>query len=239
MHSKSGTVTLTLMKQLLKVSGLLVAAALAAAAFRLLRADTITQIDAEGRQRIIQRQAILVHQDANVILYKHFDLKSRRVIKTSLDQGSLPYEITTSSAAERQQIVKLWKEFGYTATLTDRSGKTTRIFDLYLDFYPPNGTGSLLESVPARTSLPVLYDQGGGDDVEFEKISRIDFGNDRMKITFNNGQVKTGKFSMPTQLPAEARFLGITSQYKPESEDVFDFWRALGQLKSIEFTQQN
>lgn len=228
-----------LMNRLLKVTAFLATALLAADSFSPLLADTITQVDAEGRQHIIQRQAIVVHQDANVIVYKHFDLKTRRVIKSSLDQGSLPYEATTSSASERQMIVKLWKEFGYTATVTDRSGKAVQVFDLYLDFYPPNGTGSLLEAVPARTTLPAAYDQGGGDDVEFDRISRVDFDNGRMKITFSNGQVKTGKFLMPTQQPAEARFLGITSQYNPESEEVFDFWRALEQLKSIEFVQQN
>ena len=199
-------------------------------------ADTIVQTNDEGKTVVIQRQAIVVHQDPDTIIYKHFDLKERRVTKVSLQQGSLPYVATRDDARGRAQIVSLWERFGYTASVTDTTGKTTRVFDLYLDFYPPHGIGSLLEAVPARTTLPILYDGGGADEVDFSDISRIDFQGDRLKVNLTNGQVKTGKFLMPTRLPAEARFLGITSEYHPASDDVFNFYRSLAQLKTIQLS---
>ena len=198
-------------------------------------ADTLYQISPQGRRGVIQRNAIVVKEDTSAIVFKHFELKERRVEKASLNQGSLPYEVERSGAQERQQIVELWKRFGYTATVTDASGKVTKVFDAYLDFYPPGGRGSLLESVPALTLLPIQLDAGGADEVEFSDIDRIEVQGDHLKVTLRKGTLKEGKFLMPTTQPMEARFLGITDRYDPASPGVFDFSLPLSQAKLIVF----
>ena len=200
-----------------------------------LDADTLYQISPQGRRVVIQRNAIVVKEDTSTIVYKHFELKERRVEKAVLYQGSLPYEADLSAAQERQQIVKQWKRFGYTATVTDASGKVTKVFDAYLDFYPPGGRGSLLESVPALTVLPLQLDAGGADEVEFSDIDRIEAQGDHFKVTLRKGTLKEGKFLMPTTQPVEARFLGITDRYDPASPEVFDFSLPLSQAKLIVF----
>ncbi len=200
-----------------------------------LRADTIYQTTPQGKQVVIQRDAIVMKEDSSSLIYKHFDLKERRVVKIRLNKGSLPYAVDTGRPADRQQIVETWKRFGYKATVTDQVGKTTRVFDVYLDFYPPGGRGSLLESVPARTTFPILLDGGGADELEFSKIDRIEFQGDRLKVTLRNGQAEAGQFLKPTERPAEARFLGITDHYDAASEDVFDFSLPLARLKEIRF----
>jgi hypothetical protein len=201
----------------------------------LLNADTIYQINAQGRRLVIQRNAIVVKEDTSALVYKHFELKERRVEKAVLNQGSLPYEAERSGAQERQQIVNLWKRFGYTASVSDASGKVTKVFDAYLDFYPPGGRGSLLESVAALTLLPVQFDAGGADELEFTNIDRIQAQGDRLKVTLRDGTVKEGKFLMPTSQPAEARLLGITDRYDPASPEVFDFSLPLSQVKLVVF----
>jgi hypothetical protein len=201
----------------------------------LLHTDTITQTDAEGKTHVILRQAIVIHQDPNSIVYKHFDLKHRQVVKGHLDQGSLPYDVERSPASQLQQIVNLWKEFGYTVTITDVTGKKQQVWDLYLDFFPPQGSIPFLESVPSRTTLPILYDQGGSDDISFSDIRYIQVQGDHLKVTLTNGSVKQGKFLMPTSQPAVAKFLGITDAYKPESEDLYDYSIPLSQVKEIHF----
>lgn len=203
----------------------------------LLKADTIYQATADGRQRVIQRDAILIHQDSSVIIYKHFDLPEMRVEKVQLSEGSLPYTVSTSPVEQRQSIVELWKRFGYTATVTDTSGNTTRVFDAYIDYYPPGGRGSLLVAVPAITALPLLMGSGEADVQEFSKINRVEFQNGEITVTLTNGRVEHGKYLMPTTQPAEARFLGITNKYNPSSDDVFDFSEPLSHLKSIVFQQ--
>lgn len=200
-----------------------------------LDADTLYQISPQGRRVVIQRNAIVVKEDTSTIVYKHFELKERRVEKAVLYQGSLPYQADLSAAQERQQIVKQWKRFGYTATVTDASGKVTKVFDAYLDFYPPGGRGSLLESVPALTVLPLQLDAGGADEVEFSDIDRIEAQGDHFKVTLRKGTLKEGKFLMPTTQPVEARFLGITDRYDPASPEVFDFSLPLSQAKLIVF----
>ena len=200
-----------------------------------LDADTLYQISPQGRRVAIQRNAIVVKEDTSTIVYKHFELKERRVEKAVLYQGSLPYQADLSAAQERQQIVKQWKRFGYTATVTDASGKVTKVFDAYLDFYPPGGRGSLLESVPALTVLPLQLDAGGADEVEFSDIDRIEAQGDHFKVTLRKGTLKEGKFLMPTTQPVEARFLGITDRYEPASPEVFDFSLPLSQAKLIVF----
>jgi hypothetical protein len=200
-----------------------------------LAGDTIYQMNARGRQVVIQRDTIVIKEDSSFLTYKHFDLKDRRVEKVRLSKGSLPYSVTTGSAEERQQIVKIWKRFGYTATVTDQAGKATRVFDVYLDFYPPGGRGSLLESVPPRTTLPVSLEGGGADELDFSRIARIDFVGDHLKLTLRNGQLEEASFLMPTNAPAEARILGITDQYDPASQDVFDFSLPLQRIKQIRF----
>ncbi|HTG62593.1 MAG TPA: hypothetical protein VMG63_24695 [Terriglobia bacterium] len=200
-----------------------------------LDADTLYQISPQGRRVVIQRNAIVVKEDTSAIVYKHFELKERRVEKAVLYQGSLPYQADLSAAQERQQIVKQWKRFGYTATVTDASGKVTKVFDAYLDFYPPGGRGSLLESVPALTVLPLQLDAGGADEVEFSDIDRIEAQGDHFKVTLRKGTLKEGKFLMPTTQPVEARFLGITDRYDPASPEVFDFSLPLSQAKLIVF----
>ena len=200
-----------------------------------LDADTLYQISPQGRRVVIQRNAIVVKEDTSAIVYKHFELKERRVEKAVLYQGSLPYQADLSAAQERQQIVKQWKRFGYTATVTDASGNVTKVFDAYLDFYPPGGRGSLLESVPALTVLPLQLDAGGADEVEFSDIDRIEAQGDHFKVTLRKGTLKEGKFLMPTTQPVEARFLGITDRYDPASPEVFDFSLPLSQAKLIVF----
>lgn len=202
-----------------------------------LKADTIYQATADGRRRVIQSNAILVHQDSSILIYKHFDLPDMRVEKVQLSKGSLPYTVITSSPAQRQSIVELWKRFGYTASVTDTSGKTTQVFDAYIDYYPPGGRGSLLVSVPAITSIPLLMDGGAADVQEFSRIARVEFENGKITLTLRNGRVEHGKYLMPTSRPAEARFLGITEKYNPSSDDVFDFSEPLSRLKSIVFLQ--
>lgn len=201
-------------------------------------ADTVYQTNAQGRQNVIQRDAIVVKEDSNYLFYKHFDLKDRRVEKVSLNKGSLPFSVNKSSAADHQQIVDNWKHFGYKVRVTDNTGKTTEIFDAYLDFYPPGGRGSLLETVPPRTSVMVSLEGGSVDEVEFTKIQGIEFVGERMKLTLRNGSIEEGKFAMPTERPAEARLLGITDHYDPASDDVFDFSLPLARLKEIRFESQ-
>jgi hypothetical protein len=202
-----------------------------------LKADTIYQATADGRQRVIQRNAILVHQDSSILIYKHFELPDMRVEKVQLSKGSLPYSVITSSPLQRQGIVDLWKRFGYTANVTDTSGKTTQVFDAYIDYYPPSGRGSLLVSVPATTSFPLLMNGGAADVQEFSRIARVEFQNGEITLTLGNGQVEHGKYLMPTTQPAEARFLGITEKYNPSGDEVFDFSQPLSRLKSIVFLQ--
>lgn len=200
-----------------------------------LAADTVYQTNAQGKQTIAQRDAIVVHNDDSILVYKHFDLRERRVTKVRLYQGSLPYTYQSSSPDGRKEIVDTWKRFGYATTVTDAAGRTTQVYDAYLDFYPPGGRGSLLESVPARTSLPMLLDDGNADEFEFSKISRIQIQGEHLTVTLRDGSTKAGKFLMPTDQPAEVRFLGITDNYNPASEDVFDFSQPLRKLKEIIF----
>lgn len=47
--------------------------------------------------------------------------------------------------------------------------------------------------------------------------------------------MEAGRFLMPTNQPAEARFLGITDQYNPASSQVFDFSLPLARVKEIRF----
>jgi len=211
----------------------LLAATLSAAAP--LCADTIYQANPQGKPVVIQRDAIVVSENAEALAYKHFDLKDRRVVKVVLSKGSLPYSVDAASVAGRQQIVSTWKRFGYTATVTDQAGKSTRVWDLYLDFYPPGGRGSLLESVPPRTNVPILIDGGGADEIDFSKIDRIVIQGVKLSITLRDGHTLSGQFLMPTDKPAEVRVLGITGQYNPVSEDVFDFSQPLARLKEIRF----
>ena len=203
-----------------------------------LRADTLYQTSAQGKQVVIQRQAIVLKEDSNYLYYKHFDLKDRRVEKVNLNKGSLPFEVKKAPAADRQQIVDVWKRFGYKVTVTDQAGKTTRVFDVFLDFYPPAGRGSLLEAVPARTSFPIMIEGGSADEVEFSNIDRIEFQGPRLRLTLRSGEVEVGTFLMPTEHPAEARLLGITDHYDPASPDVFDFSQTLAGLKEIRFEGQ-
>jgi len=198
-------------------------------------ADTLYQTNPQGKQVIIHRDALVVKEDSSSITYKHFELKERRVVRIRLNRGALTYTVVTSNADERKSIVEKWKRFGHTATVTDQSGKSTKVFDIYLDFYPPGGRGSLLESVPARTTFPLMFENGGADEFDFSKIATIEFQGEKMKVTLRNGQSGLARFLMPTEQPAEARFLGITDKYNPSSEDVFDFSIPLQQVKEIRF----
>jgi hypothetical protein len=198
-------------------------------------ADTIYQTNAQGRQVVVQRDAIVVSEDSAFLVYKHFELKDRRVEIVRLNKGSLPYSVETASPDYRRQIVDIWKRFGFKATVTDLAGKSTRVFDVYLDFYPPGGRGSLLESIPPATSLAILMDNGSADDVDISKIDRVQIQGDHLKMSLLNGQVEEGKYLMPTNQPAEVRFLGITDQYNPASQWVFDFSLPLASIKEIRF----
>lgn len=197
--------------------------------------DTIYQTNSQGKEIVLQRDAIVVQQDSSFVVYKHFDLKERRVVVVRLNRGSLPLRVQTSNESGRAQIVANWKLFGYKATITDQAGKVTHVFDIYLDFYPPGGRGSLLESIAPVTSFPLQIDNGGADEFEFEKIDHVEIHGDRLSITLREGKTATGKFLMPTTQPAEVRVLGVTDKYEPASQDVFDFSVPLSQLKLISF----
>ena len=197
--------------------------------------DTIYQTTSQGKEIILQRDAIVIQQDSAFVVYKHFDLKERRVTVVRLNRGSLPFRVQVSNASGRAQILEVWKRFGYKATITDQAGKITHVFDLYLDFYPPGGRGSLLESVAPRTSFPMQIDSGGADELEFDKIDRVEIQGERLSVTRREGKTVTGKFLMPTTQPAEVLVLGITEKYDPASQQVFDFSVPLSQLKLISF----
>ncbi len=213
----------------------LLMAGLAAAAS--LRADDIYQANAEGRLAVVQRNAIVVDQDSSVLVYKHFDLKERRVVVVRVNQGSLPYTVERSGASGRAQIVEVWRSFGYKASVTDRDGKVFAVADAFLDFYPPEGRGSLLESVPPRTNLPLLLEGGGADQIDFSDIARVTIEGDHLKVILRNGRVASGKFLMPTHRPAEARLQGMTERYDPASKEVFDFSLALSRIREIKFAE--
>ncbi len=198
--------------------------------------DTVYQTNAQGKEIVLQRDAIVIHQDSSLIVYKHFDLKERRVTVVSLNRGSLPMRVQISNAALRAQIVDTWRRYGYTAAVTDQAGKISHVYDVYLDFYPPGGRGSLLESVPARTNFPLQIDNGGADEFDFDKIDRVEILGNRLSLTLRDNKTVTGTFIMPTALPAEVRVLGITEKYDPASPDVFDFSVPLFQLKLISFS---
>jgi hypothetical protein len=217
------------MRRFLALWGLLMATAAP------LAGDTIYQATARGKQEVVQRDAIVVKEDSSLLVYKHFDLRERRVTKVTVFKSSLPHTVQTSSPAEQKRIVETWKRFGYKAAVTDQAGKTSQVFDMYLDFYPPGGRGSLLESVAARTTFPVFLDGGGADEIEFSKIDRIEIAADQLKFYLRSGQTMTRKFLMPTDKPAEVRVLGITDDYPPASGEVFDFSIPLQRLKEIRF----
>jgi len=202
---------------------------------RPLLGDIIFQTNSQGKEIALQRDAILIHQDSSLVVYKHFDLKERRVIPVRLYRGSLPLRVQVADAGARSLIVQNWKHFGYTAAITDQAGKIIHVYDLYLDFYPPGGHGSLLESVAALTTFPLQLDSGGADEFSFEKIDRVDVRGDRLSIILREGKTVVGKFLMPTTQPAEVRVMGITDKYDPASPDVFDFSVPLSQLKLISF----
>ena len=198
-------------------------------------ADIIYQTNSEGREIVLQRDAIVITQDSSFVVYKHFDLKDRRVEIVRLNRGSLPIRVQTSDSAGRAQIVDVWKRFGFKVTVTDLAGKVTHVDDFYLDFYPPGGVGSLLESVPAITNFPLLGDNGGGGEIEFEKVDHVEIQGDHLTVTTRDGKTFSGKFLMPTTQPAEVRALGITNKYDPASDQVFDFSVPLARLKLIAF----
>jgi hypothetical protein len=199
------------------------------------RPDTVVQTNADGQRTVVQSNAIVIDQNQYAVTYKHFDLKLRRVVKVQLQQGSLPYQAVLSSAAVRKGIVSVWKEFGYTTLVTTQSGKTTQVYDSYLDFFPPSGVGTFIHTVPARTNLPILTDQGSADEVEFSDISTIEGASGHLKVTLTNGHVETGKFLMPTSEPAVVYFMGITDRYSPASALTYDFSVPLSRIKQIRF----
>jgi len=199
-----------------------------------LRADTIYQTNAQGKEIILQHDAIVIQQDSAFVVYKHFDLKDRRVTVVRLNRGSLPFRVEINAGA-RARIVESWKHFGYKASLTDLAGKISHVYDLYLDFYPPGGRGSLLESIPPATSFTVQTDAGGADEVKFEDIDRVDLQGENLAITLREGKTVAGKLLLPTNQPVEIRMLGITDNYDPASPQVFDFSVPLSRLKLISF----
>jgi hypothetical protein len=198
-------------------------------------ADTVFQTNSQGKEIVLQHDAIVIHQDSSFVVYKHFDLKERRVVVVRLNRGSLPMRVQLSNDGGRTQIVENWKRFGHKANITDTAGKISHVCDLYLDFYPPGGRGSLLESLAATTSFTLLVDNGAADEVKFEDIDRVEIQGDRLSITRRDGKTVAGKFLMPTTQPAEVRVLGITEKYDPASDRVFDFSVPLSQLKLLAF----
>jgi len=163
-----------------------------------LAGDTIYQTNSQGSEIVVQRDAIVIRQDSSFVVYKHFDLKERRVTVVRLNRGSLPFRVQASNTAARAQILNVWKHFGYKASITDQAGKITQVYDLYLDFYPPQGRGSLLESVPARTDFPLLTDSVGPDEIDFDKIDRVEIHGERLSVILREEKTVAGKFLMPT-----------------------------------------
>lgn len=200
-----------------------------------LAADTIFQTNSQGKEITLQRDAIVIQQDAEFVVYKHFDLKERRITVVRLSRGSLPFRVELSPAGTRAQIVKMWRSLGYKATVTDQAGKITHVDDLYLDFYPPGGHGSLLESIAPRTAISLQIENAGADEFEFERIDRVEVAGERLGIILRDGKTVAGNFLLPTTQPVEVRVLGVTDKYDPISQDVFDFSEPLSQLKLISF----
>ena len=199
------------------------------------RADTIFQRTPQRTERIHHRNAIVVQEDSSSILYKHFDLKERRVVKVRLLKGSLPYRVEKSDPDKRERIVATWRQFGFTAQVTDKTGKTSKVSALFLDFYPPGGRGSLFAPIPPRTALPVLLPGGRVLEIEFADIDRVEFHAHRMQVHLAEGQVVECEFRTPSKEPAEARLLGITGNYSPESKEVFDFSIRVDNIQSVKF----
>lgn len=216
------------------IQGLVLASALVAGPLPF-KADTIYRTNSRGRPEVVQRDAILIREDSSILVYKHFDLRQRRVEKVQLSQGSLPYTVVTSTPQDRQRIVALWKQFGYTVTVTDTGGKTTKVYDAYIDFFPPAGQGTFFEAVPAVTSFPLQLDGGGADSVDFSQVAGARIQKNEITLRLTNGRTEKGKFLIPTTQPAEVRFLGITSAYNPSSQDVFNFSELLSHLTDIRF----
>ena len=202
------------------------------------RADIIYQATPQRTERIYHRDAIVVKEDSNSIFYKHFELKERRVVKVRLEKGSLAYRVEKQAPAVRERILANWKRFGHTAKVTDLQGETRQIYALYLDFYPPGGRGSLHTVVPPRTTLPIRFSHGGVDEIDFSDIKRIEFQSSRMRVFLKAGQVTEGEFWIPTDLPAEARFLGMSESYATESEEVYDFYLPLEKVKEIQLGRE-
>ncbi len=202
---------------------------------RSLAADIISQTNSQGDEIVLQRDDIVTHTDSSLLIYKHFDLKEHRVTLVKLSRGSLPIRVQESDEAGRARIVNVWKHFGFKASITDEAGKTTQLYDVFLDFYPPGGRGSLLESLPALTNFPVQVEGAGPDELDFDKISRVDIQGERLSIVLREGKTVTGKFVLPTDKPAEVRILGITDNYDPASDRPFDYSVPLSQLKVIAF----
>ena len=71
------------------------------------------------------------------------------------------------------------------------------------------------------------FADGGMDEIEFSDIKLIEFQGSRMRIQLNSGASLDCEFRMPTDQPAEARFLGMSESYPVESEEVFDFFLPL------------
>ena len=122
-----------------------------------LAADTIYQASAQGKQVVVQREAIVVSEDPSFLVYKHFDLKDRRVEIVRLNQGSLPYRAVPSSPQERQQIVDIWKRFGYKATVTDVAGKPLSCSTSTWIFTLPAGAARCSNRFPLQRALPCSW----------------------------------------------------------------------------------
>ena len=199
--------------------------------------DTIYQTNAQGKEIVLQRDAIVVQQDSSFVVYKHFDLKERRVTVVRLNRGSLPFRVQIEQCrAGARKLWQVWKRFGYKATITDQAGKITHVFDLYLDFYPPGGRGSLagVDSPPHELPHADRKWRGGRNRIRQDR-SASEIQGDRLSIKLREGKTVAGKFIMPTTQPAEVRVLGITEKYDPASDRVFDFSVPLSQLKLISF----
>ena len=202
------------------------------------RADVIYQTTPQQTERIYHRGVIVVKEDSDAIFYKHFELKERRVVKVRLEKKTLSYRVEKQGPAAREQILANWKRFGHTAKVTNVQGETRQIYILYIDFYPPGGRGSLHTAVPPRTTLPIKLSHGGVHEIDFSDIKRIGFQGSRMRVTLKGGQVTEGEFWIPTDLPAEARFQGISESYSTESEEVYDFYIPLKKVKEIQWGRE-
>ena len=65
-----------------------------------------------------------------------------------MNRGSLPIRVQESDEAGRARIVKVWKHFGFKASITDEAGKTDQVFESIWIFIHREGAGRCSNQFP-------------------------------------------------------------------------------------------